>query len=452
MNEIWSLDATAQAELVTTGQASASDLVATALERASELASLGATTVLFEKRAMQRAEHATGPFAGVPILLKDAGQQLEGTPYWMGTTALKSVGYRSELTTLLTHQLEALGFVIIGKAAVPELMTGVTTEPPTGPPTRNPWNELLTVGGSSGGSAAAVAAGIVPIAHGSDSTGSLRYPASCCGVFSLKPTAGRVSSQLPADIEDPLNMHADFVLSRTVRDLRGVLNGLASNGQTAANPLRRIGVLDAMPFGLEAAQEVHDAIAETAGRLAQSHELVPVRPDFLERYGAALGKEIPTMVDAHRFAAVAWIERRIGRKPTNSDLSQDILDAATRGSRQTTSDLSGAQNRVRLAAQEAAGWTDEVDVLLLPILNVMPWPLGEPEPDGLLAGLVCSLANFTGQPSVAIPTVQGGLPVGVQLQGQSGRDEELLDLAAVVRSSAPAPAVWRHSAHGVRTP
>ena len=148
-------------------------------------------------------------------MLKDAGQELADTPMWMGSTVLKKAGYTSTKTTELAMQLEALGFVIIGKAAVPELMTGITTEPPIGPPTGNPWARRRTAGGSSGGSAAAVAAGLVAVAHGSDSSGSLRFPASCCGVLTLKPTAGRVSSRFPGGVPDPSARHADFVLARS---------------------------------------------------------------------------------------------------------------------------------------------------------------------------------------------------------------------------------------------
>lgn len=436
-------DATAQAELIASGRASAAEVVAAAIDRAKLLAALGATTVLFEERAARRTPLAQGPFAGVPILLKDAGQQLEGTPYWLGTRALKAVGYHSTATTLLAGQLEDLGFVIIGKAAVPELMTGVTTEPPNGPPTRNPWDQRLTVGGSSGGSAAAVAAGIVAIAHGSDSTGSLRYPASCCGIFSLKPTAGRVASQLPADLDNPSGMHVDFVLSRSVRDLQGILGNLSPSEHRPADhqpaTVRRIGVLDRMPFGLDAVQEVHLAIDEVVDLLSDDHQIESVQPDLFERYGTVLGTRVPTLVDAHRARVVAWIEQRIGRAATDEDLSADILEAAARGRTLGQSEIESAREAIRAAAEEAAQWTRTLDALLLPILDVVPWPIGGPGPDGQLAGLLCSLANFSGQPSVAIPTVQRGLPVGVQLEGHHGSDEQLLDVVSAIRPTAPRP-------------
>lgn len=438
MREIWTADATAQAELIRSGVISAKDVVTIALERADQQASLGATTVLLPEYALARAETATGPFAGVPMLLKDAGQELKDTPYWLGTKALQSINYRSTETTPFTKQLETLGFIIIGKAAVPELMTDVTTEPPVGPPTRNPWNEQLTAGGSSGGSAAAVAGQIVPLAHGSDSTGSLRYPASACGVFSLRPTTGRIPSRLPANLPDVEGMHADFVLTRSVRDLHAILARLSIR-KTQQKKLRRIGVPTAMPFGLPIETVVNDALRQTADSLAEQHDVVAIKPAFLETYGAVLASAVPLLINAHRAGVVDWVERHLGRPATPDDLSPNILEQAARGRAQAPEDVARARDQVHRAAAEAARWTSEADALLLPIFTVAPWPVGEPVPDASVAGLICSLSNYSGQPAVAIPTVQRGVPIGVQLQGSHGADEELLQVAASVRSSAPTP-------------
>ena len=132
------------------------------------------------------------PGSGVPILLKDAGQELAGTSHWVGVAALRDAGVTSRRSTALALQLEAAGFDLIGKGACPPLSNGVTTEPPGFEPTRNPWDLSRSVGGSSGGPAAAVACGMVPFAHGSDATGSLRCPAALCGVATLNPTSGRI--------------------------------------------------------------------------------------------------------------------------------------------------------------------------------------------------------------------------------------------------------------------
>lgn len=136
---------------------------------------------------------------GTPILLKDAGQEIAGTPHWAGLAALRDAGCRSTRTTSLARRLEGAGFSVIGKSACPPLANGVTTDPPGFPPTRNPnpWDPTGSVGGSSGGAAAAVACGAVPLAHGSDATGSLRVPAALCGLVTLVPTAGTIESAPP---------------------------------------------------------------------------------------------------------------------------------------------------------------------------------------------------------------------------------------------------------------
>lgn len=440
VDAIWQLDATAQADLIRSRAVSAGEVVQAALARAESLAGLHATTVLFADRALRMATQLSGPFAGVPILLKDAGQELAGTPLWMGSAVLKAAGYTSTVTTELVTQLESLGFVVIGKAAVPELMTGITTEPPIGPPTANPWATERTVGGSSGGSAAAVAAGIVAVAHGSDSTGSLRFPASCCGLLTLKPSAGRISSRLPAGIANPGRTHTDFVLARSARDLRHTFASLTKAEQPGAAraTLGRVGLLDAIPFGLSIDPAVERALADVATELAEvGLDLEYLSPKFLEDYGTVLGRAVPTIADAHRAAVLDWIEAQIGRPVTAEDLSASIIDAAERGRRLEPETIAEARSALRAAARVAASWTDRFDALLLPILDVLPWQNGTPGPDGLLAGLMCSLANFTGQPSVAIPMVQGGLPVGVQLQGPVGYDEALIDVLETIRPEAP---------------
>jgi amidase len=435
---LWLLDATAQADLVRSRSVSAVEMVEAALARAEETAELHAVTMLFADRALSRAEQATGPFAGVPILLKDAGQELTGTPMWMGSTVLKRAGYTSTVTTELASQLEAVGFVVIGKAAVPELMIGITTEPPIGPPAGNPWAPERTVGGTSGGSAAAVASGIVAIAHGSDSTGSLRFPAHCCGVVTLKPSAGRISSRLPGGITNPGNTHADFVLARSARDLAASFTSLARPTRVDVNPIKRVGLLDAMPFGLTIESETEQALRDVASDLAEiGIEIEVISADFLEDYGKVVSEAAPTISDSRRAAVVDWIENEINRPVTAEDLSPSVFEAAERGRRLNPETVADAHAVVLEAARAAASWTARADALLLPILSGGPWPNGTPGPDGLLGGVMCSFANFSGQPSIAVPTVHDGLPLGIQLQGSQGHDEALIDVLNSIRPLAP---------------
>lgn len=438
-DSIWRLDATAQAELVRSGAVSAVELVETALARADELDQLHAVTVLFGDRALDRAAEVSGPFAGVPILLKDAGQELEGTPMWMGATVMKAANYVSAATTELAAQLEALGFLVIGKTAVPELMTGITTEPPFGPPTQNPWARDRTVGGSSGGSGAAVAAGIVAIAHGSDSSGSLRFPASCCGVLTLKPSAGRISSRFPGGVADPCTRHTDFVFARSSRDLGRTLASLAPPPMAMIGPIKRVALLEAMPFGLSVDPAVEQALDDVAAELEHAGLSVHyIPPRFLEDYGTVADRAVPTIADAHRAAMVDWIEAQIKRPVTVGDLSTASLEAAERGRRLEPQAILDASVAFTDAARvAAASWTNHFDALLMPILDVVPWQNGTAGPSSQFGGLVCSFANLSGQPSTVIPTVQQGLPVGVQLQGPLGQDEALIDLLHVIRPTAP---------------
>ena len=231
------------------------------------------------------------PFRGVPILLKDGGEELEDTPYSLGTSVLRDSGYRSARTTELVRRLLDAGFIPVGKTNLPQLASGFTTEPEAFGPTRNPWDVTRTAGGSSGGSATAVAAGLVSIALGGDATGSLRVPAACCGVATLKPSRGLVPSATPADQPDLNGVWANFVLTRSIRDMAGVLEVVADIGAApdADLPALRIGLLTHDPGS---ALEVHrDVVAavEQAGWLlrARGHSVeaggVPRRSTICSR-------------------------------------------------------------------------------------------------------------------------------------------------------------------------
>src|SRR5438105_1069845 len=221
-DDLWKLDAVAQAALVRSREVTPVELLEAAIGRIELLnPQLNAVITPLYERARIRATKVDrdAPFAGVPLLLKDACQQIGGTPYYIGTSVLRDLGYRSTRTTELTEGFERAGFVALGKTNVPELSSGATTEPRAFGATCNPWDLTRTPGGSSGGSAAAVAAGMVSIASGGDAGGSLRYPAACCGLVTLKPSRGGVPAETPTGDEDVLGMWSEFVLARSVRDL-----------------------------------------------------------------------------------------------------------------------------------------------------------------------------------------------------------------------------------------
>src|SRR5256714_1235329 len=194
MTDLATLDATAQAELVRRGDASPLELVDAAIARIEKLnGELNAVIhPLFERaRTAARAELPKGPFTGVPILVKDLDGTLAGAPYHAGNKLLKAHRYIAPTTSYLFEKLERAGFVIVGKTNTPELGLMTTTEPEAYGPTHNPWSTTHSPGGSSGGSAAAVASGMVPVAHAGDGGGSIRVSASHRGLFGPEPAPGR---------------------------------------------------------------------------------------------------------------------------------------------------------------------------------------------------------------------------------------------------------------------
>src|SRR5579863_4585882 len=224
MSDTTWLDATAQAELVKSGEVSPKELTEAAIARIEAVnPRLDAVIRTRFDAARQEADSDLrgGPFRGVPILFKDLGCTVAGEPTAFGVGPMREVAW--PVTSYLAEQFRAAGFVALGRTNVPELGTTVTTEPKSFPPARNPWDPGHSTGGSSGGSAAAVAAGLVPVAHANDGGGSIRIPASECGLVGLKPTRGRVS-QGPLTGEAWAGSTIDGAVARTVRDAAAVLD------------------------------------------------------------------------------------------------------------------------------------------------------------------------------------------------------------------------------------
>src|SRR5688572_15112302 len=229
MTDLAALDAIAQAELVRSGEASPSELVDAAIARIEALdPELNAVvTPLFDKaRDVAAGELPDGPFRGVPMLLKDLACHSAGDSMYEGMGFLREVGWVEHEDTVLASRFRRAGFVFCGKTNTPELGILSTTEPAAFGATRNPWNTGHSTGGSSGGSAAAVAAGMVPLAHGGDGGGSIRIPASACGLVGLKPSRGR--TPLGDDYGDlAAGLVNEHVITRSVRDTAAVLDAVA---------------------------------------------------------------------------------------------------------------------------------------------------------------------------------------------------------------------------------
>ena len=468
------LDATAQADLVHRGEVTPTELVDAAIARieARNPTYNAVITPLFDKaRDAAAAPLPDGPFRGVPFLLKDAVAHSAGDPYHCGMRVLKDAGYVAPTDTWLVQRYRAAGFVILGKTNLPELATSATTEPLAYGATRNPWNTDHSPGGSSGGAGAAVAAGMVAVAHGNDMGGSIRIPASACGLVGLKPTRARNS--LGPDFGEywALTTH-EHVLSRSVRDTAAVLDATAGPApgdpysapppgrpfaaEVGADPGRlRIGIRTRRPGHDTDAHGDCVAAASAAALLLESlghhvdHVDVPALDD------PALGESIGAIFGAFVARDLDRWSATLGRTIDPAELEPWNQRMVEGGRAVTATRYIAALERANDYARAVAGfWTspelggDGYDVLLTPQLGAPPPRLGvlAPTADGVaLYETMSALTaftmpfNVTGQPAISVPIVwnHAGLPIGVQLVGAYARDDVVLRLAAQIETARP---------------
>ena len=462
------LDATAQAELVRTGEATPLELVDAAIERVERVnPQLNAVIhPLFESaRERAKGELPDGPFRGVPVLFKDLGCAVEGDPYHEGLAIAKRLGYRSTHTDELARRYLDAGFVCIGRTNTPEQGLVPTTEPYAYGPTRNPWNTEHTTGGSSGGSAAAVASGMVPLAHANDGGGSIRIPASCCGLVGLKPSRGRVSS---APIGDPLSsmLTVELCVSRSVRDTAALLDAVHGPAvgdtvvapaptrryldEVGADPGRlRIGILVHDPLTGDMAKPECIAAAEAAAKLLESlgHTVEQAYPKALDDPGIV--GQFTALWAGGLSAALAGWEAALGQPITEADLEPLTWGLLQMGRATSTADYVGAIAALTAKSRAVAQWwADGFDLLLTPTLAEPPAPLGTFDtPDEPILGFMRAAQftpftpsfNITGQPAISLPTATSadGLPIGTHLVAAFGREDVLLRVAAQVEAAAP---------------
>lgn len=468
------LDATAQSELVRSGQLKPRELIQAAIDRVQALnpAINAVVTPLFD-RALDAADDPgllERPFGGVPILLKDQMGGAAGDPMYEGMRALKEHGWREPQDSHVVTALKAAGFVVIGKSNLPELALNITTEPAAQGPTRNPWDLQRSPGGSSGGSAAGVAAGMVPLAHGTDAGGSLRIPASMCGVVGLKPTRGR-TSQGPdlGDVWQNGSWHVHGI-TRSVRDtaaLLDVLNGYRAGDPFACGPPTRpfaaevgeppgrlrVGVMARTPDGFpELHPDCVTAVRSVADRLTElGHEVDDSCPRALDTVATGGGMDGFLGMAG---AGVEWMLQRwsrlIGRSLGPDDVEPYTWAFATMGREFTGVALIQAIEDLIATSRQITSWWDEgYDILLTPTIAVPPFPLGtlDSPPDDPLQSLATATAlapftapwNMTGQPAVSLPLHwnDDGLPIGVQFVAEFGHDAALLRLAAQLERAMP---------------
>ncbi len=463
------LDATAQAELVATGQASPLELVDAAIERIERInPQLNAViTPLFDSaRAQAGGALPDGPFRGVPFLLKDLSCHSAGDPFHEGLAFLKDRGWTEATDTALAARFRAAGLVVLGKTNTPELGILPTAEPVAYGPTRNPWDLTRSTGGSSGGSAAAVAAGLAPVAHANDGGGSIRIPASECGLVGLKPSRGRVS--LAPEFGDVMGgLTCEHVVSRSVRDTAAILD--ATHGMEPGDPFTapapdrpylaevgadpgslRIGIMPTAPLGQITVHPDCVEATEAAGRLLESlgHRVEVSHPEALDDADYT-GHFITNWAAGAAWSLDYW-SRRTGTQITASDVEPLTWALAELGRSSTAAAWLWAREWLQVNSREMASWwTEGFDLLLTPTIAEPPPPLGsfDSPSDNPLHGLFRAAEivpftppfNVSGQPAISLPLHwnEAGLPIGVQLVAAFGREDLLLRVAAQVESAQP---------------
>jgi amidase len=463
------LDATAQAELVRRGEAKPLELVDAAIARIEALdPRLGSVIARQFERARAWAaapDLPDGPLRGVPILLKDLGAHHAGDPVHCGMDFLRRAGHREPGETWFAERLRLAGAISLGRTNTPELGLLPTTEPVAYPPTRNPWQPTHSAGGSSGGSASAVAAGLVAAAHASDGGGSIRIPASHCGLVGLKTTRGR-SSFGPAIAERWAGCSVEGFVTRSVRDSAALLDVVAGaragDPYTAPPPPRpfasevgappgrlRIGAMLRAPRGGPLDPECLAAVSAAAKRLeALGHHVEEAFPEALDETDGVRAFVTIVMCSTVR-ALEAW-SAKVGRPIGEADVEPLTWALASRGSAVPASVYLAALEAGQTHARRLAAWWERgFDLLLTPTCGAPPPPLGtfaatadEPMKGYAAAmpyGLFTSSFNVSGQPAISLPLHESadGLPVGIQLVAAFAGEGLLLRVAAQLEQAAP---------------
>ncbi len=484
LEEYARLDATHLAGLVRAGKVSPAELAHLARSAIARCDPALHAVVEVYGGVPAEAASADAPFGGVPFLQKDAGASEAGRKQEFGSRL--AAGRVATHDADLTRRFRAAGLCTVGRSASPEFSLSLSTESVLRGPTRNPFDPSRIAGGSSGGAAAAVASGMVPLAHATDAAGSIRIPASACGLVGLKPSRGRVS-HAPDAGEPVMGMDAEFVLARSVRDAAGVL--LAVAGAAPGDPAPAPSWSDAQRGALE--RLARGAPGPAPGRLrvavcTSAWGGYPVEPeveaatlavaDDLAALGHTVEQDGPTFdYDAFVWAAgVGWalgfdvlldeIARETGRTVSDTTLEPVTLQLYLEARRLTAHDVVRAEAERNRVARSAAAFFERYDVLLTPTLLRVPEPLGKyaqsvPHPDFASffrlcdeAGAFLPLFNATGQPALSLPLAwsSAGLPIGMQFAARHADEVTLLALGATLEELRPwhgrLPAV--HAAHG----
>ncbi|MGI9491016.1 MAG: amidase [Geminicoccaceae bacterium] len=466
-------DGLALGERVRSGDFGAAEVIEAAIQRIeAHNPTLNAVVTKVYDQALDAAKQQTpkGPFAGVPFLLKDLGGALGGVPFTSGSRFFKDVCAPSD--SELVRRYKASGLIPLGRTNTPEFGLNASTEPVLFGPTRNPWNTERTPGGSSGGSAAAVAAGLVPLAHASDGGGSIRIPASCCGLFGMKTTRAR-NTMAPYLGESLAGCSVEHVVSRTVRDSAAALD--ASAGPAPGDPYMAplparpfLDEVDAQPHRLKIAiateafngmpvhQDCVDAAIQT-GKLCEQlgHIVEPASPSFDTEQ---LDHDYNRLFAVGATANIRHRAKALDRPIDAEGFERVTLAMMGRADELSASDYVQLLNRLHATCRQIGAFFEGYDLLLTPTLALPPVALGHLDMmmDDLDAYIdrLWRFASFTyqfnvtGQPAMSVPLHwnNDGLPIGLQFVGRYGDEATLFQLAGQLERAAPwhdrHPPIW----------
>ena len=447
------------ADLVARKQVTAEELAKAALQAAEKVnPRINAVLQTFAAQA-----HGSGPFAGVPFLIKELVLHAKNVRCDMGCRLAQ--GFVPNEDTELMARFRRAGLALVGTTQTPELGYNPTTETKLFGPVRNPWDVSRSPGGSSGGSGAAVAAGIVPIAHANDGGGSIRIPASCNGLVGLKPSRDRVPTG--PDYADPLcGLAIEFAVTRSVRDAAALLDAVAgadvgapSQPVPPARPYReevgakpgrlRVAWTDLPASGAKTDPECSQAVRDAARMLEDlGHTVVEDAPRF--DWDAFLAN-VHVIWTGFTAVSVDAAASALGRKPGPDNLEAVTLACYEDGKRYKASDLLNAMAHGNVVSRQVGAFFEKVDVLLTPTIAALPAKLGELDQDrkGMTAMewtqqvfAYCPftpLFNTTGQPAMSLPLhwSANGVPVGVQIASRFGDEATLFRLAAQLETARP---------------
>ncbi len=452
MAELHDLTALEQGSAIRAGEVSSAELVEHYLARIERLSdTVGAFVTVTADSARAWTPRGDGPLVGVPTAVKDLNTTA-GVVTELGSATMK--GYVPDVSDEVVLRLERAGLVSLGKTSTPEFGSPCYTEPDNAPPSRTPWDLDRMAGGSSGGAAAAVAAGLVPVAQGSDGGGSIRIPASCCGLFGLKPSRGRVSGS--PMYGDPVGLGTAGPLARTVRDAAALLDVLAGPAVgdpywAPPPPTSFLAACDVEPGRLRIARFLTPVIADA-----------PLHPAVVDAYESAtrllvsLGHDVeeidvPVPPEAVATFETCWaVLTALSVAPPGTEHLLRPLTAwlQERGRAVSGPEFGLAVGEARRIASRAVRTLAPYDAVLTPTLAQPPLRIGEIRDDADPARDFenqkaftpwTSAWNLTGMPAVSLPlhVSDTGLPVGVMLAGRPAEEHVLLGLSAQLEAAAP---------------